>query len=93
MSNPFFKNKGPFSIEKLLKSAEINNEGKFNKSDVLDITTEKYAVNDSTDAYSNILYMNDLNNIGSIYKYNINLSTFVDTISVNGQVLDIAFKN
>ena len=37
MSNPFFKNKGPFSIEKLLKSAEINNEGKFNKSDVLDI--------------------------------------------------------
>jgi hypothetical protein len=63
------------------------------QSDVLDITTEKYAVNDSTDAYSNILYMNDLNNIGSIYKYNINLSTFVDTISVNGQVLDIAFKN
>jgi hypothetical protein len=63
------------------------------QSDVLDITTEKYAVNDSTDAYSNILYMNDLNNIGSIYKYNINLSTFIDTISVNGQVLDIAFKN
>ena len=37
MSNPFFKNKGPFNIEKLLKSAEINNDGKFHKSDVLDI--------------------------------------------------------
>lgn len=63
------------------------------QSDVLGITTEKYAVNDTTDAYSNILYMNDLNNIGSIYKYNINLSTVVDTISVNGQIFDIAFKN
>ena len=32
-------------------------------SDVLNITTEKYAVNDSTDAYSNILHMNDINNV------------------------------
>ena len=63
------------------------------QSDVLNITTEKYAVNDSTDAYSNFLYMNDLNNSGTLYKYNINLSSFVDTISVNGQIIDIAFKN
>ena len=63
------------------------------ESDVLNITTEKYAVNDTTDAYSNILYMNDLNNIGKIYKYNINLSLIVDTLSISGKVLDIKFKN
>ena len=63
------------------------------QSNVLEITTEKYAVNDSTDAYSNILYMNDINNSGSVYKYNINLSSFVDTISFDGQIIDIAFKN
>ena len=37
MINPFFKNKGPFKIEKLLKLAEINNDDKFNKFNVLDI--------------------------------------------------------
>ena len=63
------------------------------ESDVLNITTEKYAVNDTTDAYSNILYMNDLSNTGKIYKYNINLSAFVDTILVSGNVIDIKFKN
>lgn len=63
------------------------------ESDVLNITTEKYAVNDTTDAYSNILYMNDLSNTGKIYKYNINLSSFVDTILVSGNVIDIKFKN
>ena len=63
------------------------------ESDVLNITTEKFAVNDTTDAYSNILYMNDLNNIGKIYKYNINLSLIVDTLSISGKVLDIKFKN
>ena len=62
-------------------------------SDVMNITTERYSVNDTTEAYSNILYMNDLSSAGYIYKYNINLSTFVDTISVSGRVLDIQFKN
>ena len=61
-------------------------------TDVLNITSEQYAVNDTTNAYSNILYMNDLNNLGKVYKYNVNLSSFVDTISVNGNVLDIVFK-
>ena len=63
------------------------------QSDVMKITSEKYAINDTTDAYSNILYMNDLTSPGMIYKYNINLSSFVDTISVSGRVLDIQFKN
>jgi len=62
-------------------------------SDVMNITTERYSVNDTTEAYSNILYMNDISSAGNIYKYNINLSTFVDTISVSGRVLDIQFKN
>jgi hypothetical protein len=61
-------------------------------TDVLNITSEQYAVNDTTNAYSNILYMNDLNNLGKVYKYNVNLSSFVDTISVNGNVLGIIFK-
>ena len=44
MNNPFFKNKGPFSIEKLLKLAEINNTDKFNRfiiSDIKDLLTAK----------------------------------------------------
>lgn len=61
-------------------------------SDLLRINSEQYAVNDSTNAYSDMLYMNDINNSGKIYKYNTNLSSFVDTISVNGKVLDIVFK-
>ena len=61
-------------------------------TDVLSITEEQYAVNDSTNAWSNILYMNDLNNLGKVYKYNTTLSSFVDTISVNGNILDITFK-
>ena len=61
-------------------------------TDVLAINSEQYAVNDSTNAYSDILYMNDLNNIGKVYKYNTNLSSFVDTLFFNSNVLDIAFK-
>tara|TARA_B110000261_G_scaffold163126_1_gene208388 strand:+ start:74 stop:1054 length:981 start_codon:yes stop_codon:yes gene_type:complete len=37
MINPFFKNNGPFKIEKLLEMAEIGNERKFNTLLVLDI--------------------------------------------------------
>ena len=37
MTNPFFKNKGPFKIEKLLKLAEIKNSQKFSDLKVYDI--------------------------------------------------------
>ena len=37
MINPFFKNKGPFDIAKLLKLASINNTQNFNKSKVKNI--------------------------------------------------------
>jgi len=61
-------------------------------TDVLAINSEQYIVNDSTNAYSDILYMNDLNNLGKVYKYNTTLSSFVDTLTFNGSVLDIVFK-
>ena len=35
--NPFFKNKGPFKIEKLLKLSGIDNNKNFIKSKILDI--------------------------------------------------------
>ena len=37
MTNPFFKNKGPFKIEKLLKLSSIKNIENFNKIKVFDI--------------------------------------------------------
>ena len=37
MNNPFFKNKGPFKIDKLLKLAGINNLNNFKKSIIHDI--------------------------------------------------------
>ena len=37
MNNPFFKNKGPFKIDKLLKLAGINNLNNFKKSIIKDI--------------------------------------------------------
>ncbi len=37
MTNPFFKNKGPFNINRLLKLAEVSNSQKFNNLKVYDI--------------------------------------------------------
>ncbi len=37
MTNPFFKNKGPFKIEKLLRLAEIKNSQKFRDFNIYDI--------------------------------------------------------
>ena len=38
-----------------------------------------------------MLYMNDLDNPNTIYKYNFNLLSFTDTIIVDGNVRDINF--
>ena len=38
-----------------------------------------------------MLYMNDLESPGKIYKYNLDLSQISDTIFVNGVVKDISF--
>ena len=37
MINPFFKNKGPFKIERLLKSLNLDNKQNFNNYKILDI--------------------------------------------------------
>jgi len=59
MNNPFFKNKGPFKIDKLLKLAEINNNNKFNYLKVYDIkdlstSTDKDITFFHSKKYSNI---------------------------------------
>ncbi len=61
-------------------------------TDVLAFKTELYFVNDSTNAFSKMFYINDAeNNANTIYKYNLETSTFCDTIVVDGVVKDINF--
>ena len=61
------------------------------ESDVLFLKQEQY-VTSSSSAWSDMLYINDkINNPNIIYKYNINTSTFIDTIIVDGNVRDINF--
>ena len=61
-------------------------------SDVLFVKTELYAVNDTTNEYSNMLYINDaLNDPNIVYKFNKTTDSFCDTIVVDGPVKDIAF--
>ena len=61
-------------------------------SDILYIRNEQYNPTDSTTASSNMLYVNDaINNANKIYKYNLSLSSFVDTIVVDAHVRDINF--
>ena len=62
------------------------------ESDVLLRRNEQYAVNDTTNSFSNMLYVNDaVNANNTIYKYNLATSTFCDTIIVDGAVKDINF--
>ena len=61
-------------------------------SDVLFVKTESYAVNDTTNSYSKMLYINDvLNDPNIVYKFNKATDSFCDTIVVDGPVNDIAF--
>ena len=61
-------------------------------SDVLFYQIELYAVNDSVNNYSKMLYINDADNSpNTVYKYNSATSAFCDTIVVNAPVKDIAF--
>ena len=45
--NPFFKNKGPFKIEKLLKLSGIDNSENFTKSKISDIKDLSTATKDN----------------------------------------------
>jgi len=60
-------------------------------SDAIKAVVESYADSDTTVAYSQMLYMNDLDNPGNIYKYDLAISIFSDTIVVDGAIKDIAF--
>jgi len=61
-------------------------------SDVLFIKTEVYAVNDTTNGYSNMIYVNDaLYNPNIVYKFNQSTNSYCDTIVVDAPVNDIAF--
>jgi hypothetical protein len=62
------------------------------ESDVLLIRNEWYTINDTTEALSDMLYLNDAeNNPNILYKYNLVLGSFIDTIIVDGNVRDINF--
>jgi len=62
------------------------------ESDVLLIRNERYTINDTTEALSDMLYLNDAENYPNIlYKYNLVLGSFIDTIIVDGNVRDINF--
>lgn len=58
---------------------------------VINTSIESLAVNDSTTVLYEMLYMNDIDSPNNIYKYNLDLSLFIDTIIVDGPVTDIAF--
>ena len=58
---------------------------------VINTSIESLAINDSTTVSYEMLYMNDENFPNSIYKYNLDLSLFIDTIIVDSPVNDIAF--
>ena len=58
-------------------------------SDILAMTVEQYADTDTTFSYTNIMYMNDVNNPNMVYKYNIANSSFVDTLVFDAEILDI----
>ena len=47
MTNLFFKNQGPFKIEKLLELSSVNNAGNFNKVKILDVKDLPTATKDN----------------------------------------------
>jgi len=58
---------------------------------IINAIVESFPDTDTTFVSSQMLYMNDLDNPNTIYKYNFELSLFTDTIIVDGAVKDIAF--
>ena len=52
---------------------------------------EQFQNTDTTFAYSDVLY---LNNIGDnyLFKFNVQQNTFVDSIEVNSEIIDLEFN-
>jgi hypothetical protein len=90
-----------FTAEDGIYSMNNNGSGIINitntVSDILYYQDERYgiySVVDSTTYYYNrdILYINDSENSkNTIYKYNLDIDQYIDTIIVNGNVRDINF--
>ena len=60
-------------------------------SSVINTDVESIALNDTTTVYYEMLYMNDNASPNSLYKYNLSLSSYVDTIIVSGNIRDFSF--
>jgi hypothetical protein len=58
---------------------------------VINLIVELYADTDTTWVSHEMLYMNDVDNPSNIYKYDLAISMFSDTIVVDGEVRDINF--
>ena len=58
---------------------------------VINSVVETIVINDTTTNNYEMLYMNDDASPNSLYKYNISLSSFVDTIVVSGNIMDVNF--
>jgi hypothetical protein len=58
---------------------------------IINTMIESLAINDSTTVSYEMLYMNDEDSPNTIYKYNLDLSLFIDTIIVDSHVNDVAF--
>ena len=61
-------------------------------SSVITTNIETVIINDSTIMTYEMLYLNDDDNPNNVYKYNVDLSLFIDTIVTNGNVLDINIR-
>ena len=62
------------------------------KADVLETNVEYYANTDSTDISVQMLYMNDTERSGYVFKYNTFLSTYTDSFYVSGNVIGLQLR-
>ena len=62
------------------------------QSSILSVNNEKYNTTDSTHVYTDMIYMNDTQRPGYIFKYNTFLNTYTDSFTVVGNILDISAK-
>ena len=61
------------------------------RSNILRPKLEQVSTSDTSFVYYDMLYMNDLDNPNVIYKYNLDLSIYEDSIYVDGSVIDFNF--
>lgn len=62
------------------------------KADVLETNVESYANTDSTNISVQMLYMNDIERPGYVFKYNTFLSEYTDSLFVSGNIIDLQLR-